>query len=63
MATLQNCWSLFEAQLNWQASWWHMAGREHTKLSSSLQLSVAAFSLEKKIYKAVENLRLYFLVT
>jgi hypothetical protein len=48
MATLQNCWSLFEAQLNWQASWWHMAGREHTKLSSSLQLSVAAFSLEKK---------------
>jgi hypothetical protein len=32
--SLQKILSLFLAHFSWQASWWHIAGNEHTKFKS-----------------------------
>jgi hypothetical protein len=39
--------SLLEAHFPLHASWWHIAGKEHTKFNSSLQLTADAVSLNE----------------
>jgi hypothetical protein len=43
--------SLFAAHIPLHASWWHIAGKEHTKFNSSLQLTADAVSLNEKDIK------------